>query len=467
MADGTLFGRTDRLNVIDLFCGAGGFSLGAQWALGYGPTAAVNHDPHSILIHTKNHPSTIHFQEDVFHVAPWEAARGRRIDLLIGSPDCTHFSVAKGAAPRDSGRRSLAEVFVKWAKEIKPRVIILENVREFEGWGPLLPDGKPDPARKGEDFRRWVLALESEGYRVEWRLLRACDYGAPTSRLRFFLVARCDGQPIVWPEPTHGDLRGPRPDGLLELKPWRTAAECIDWSIPCRSIFGRSRPLKPATEKRIAAGIVKYVLNNPQPFLLCTSHGGRLEPITEPLRTVTTAKGGERALVAAFLAKHYTGAVGSDLAASMGTVTGVDHHSLVAAHLTKFYGTAGAGCPLTDPMPTVLNGGGKGGGHAGLVAAFLQKYYGSDGQNQGLDRPLDTATVKARFGLVTVEIGGEPYALVDIGMRMLEPRELARAQGFPDSFILEGTKADQIARIGNSVCPPVAEALVRANVGAV
>jgi DNA (cytosine-5)-methyltransferase 1 len=172
------------------------------------------------------------------------------------------------------------------------------------------------------------------------------------------------------------------------------------------------------------------------------------------------------ALVSAFLAKHYTGAIGSDLAASMGTITTQDHHSLVAAHLTKFYGSAGAGCPLTDPMPTVLNGGGRGGGHAGLVAAFLQKYYGSDGQNQGLDRPLDTATVKARFGLVTVEIGGEPWALVDIGMRMLEPRELARAQGFPDSFILEGTKADQIARIGNSVCPPVAEALVRANVAA-
>lgn len=444
--------------MIDLFCGTGGTSLGVEMALGHGPEAAVNHWPYAIQIHAKNHPATLHFQEDVFAVDPWEAARGKRVDLLVGSPDCTHFSVAKGAAPRDSGRRSLAEVFIRWAREIRPRVIILENVREFQDWGPLDDSGRPIQARKGEDFRRWVGQLEAEGYRVEWRLLRACDFGAPTSRLRLFLVARCDGQAIRWPEPTHGGPGQP---------PWRTAAECIDWSIPCPSIFDRPRPLAEATLKRIAAGIGKYVLNNPRPFLLCLSHGGRLEPIDEPLRTVTAGPaGGDRALVApsliqmgygerqgeaprvldlgrplgtvvsggnkfglvaAFLAKHYTGATGSDLRTPIGTVTAVDHHS--------------------------------------LVTAFIQKYYGSDGQNQPVDRPLDTATVKARFGLVTVKIGGENWALYDIGMRMLQPRELARAQGFPDSYILEGSKADQIAGIGNSVVPQVMAALVRANMG--
>lgn len=479
MADGTLFGRLDRPTVIDLFCGTGGTSLGVEMALGHGPEAAVNHWPYAIQIHAKNHPATLHFEEDVFAVDPWEAARGKRVDLLVGSPDCTHFSVAKGAAPRDSGRRSLAEVFIRWAREIRPRVIILENVREFQDWGPLDESGRPIQARKGEDFRRWVGQLEGERYRVEWRLLRACDFGAPTSRLRLFLVARCDGMPIRWPEPTHGGPGQP---------PWRTAAECIDWSIPCPSIFNRSRPLAEATLKRIAAGIGKYVLNNPRPFLLCLSHGGRLEPIDEPLRTVmagpaggdralvtpflarlplpTIAGGGHEILCAAFLAKHYTGVVGTDLRQSLGTVTTQDHHSLVAATMVQVgYGERAGQEPramdIRSPLGTVVSGGGK----FGLVAAFLQKYYGSDGQNQPVDRPLDTATVKARFGLVTVEIGGENWALYDIGMRMLQPRELARAQGFPDSYILEGSKADQIAGIGNSVVPQVMAALVRANMG--
>ena len=496
MADGTLFGRLDRPTVIDLFCGTGGTSLGVEMALGHGPEAAVNHWPYAIQIHQKNHPHTLHFEEDVFAVDPWEAARGKRVDLLVGSPDCTHFSVAKGAAPRDSGRRSLAEVFIRWAREIRPRVIILENVREFQDWGPLDESGRPIQARKGEDFRRWVGQLEAEGYRVEWRLLRACDFGAPTSRLRLFLVARCDVQAIGWPERTHGGRGQP---------PHRTAAECIDWSIPCPSIFDRPRPLAEATLKRIAAGVHKYVLNNPRPFLLCLSHGGRLEPIDEPLRTVTAGPaGGDRALVvpwltkahshgwdrgvgptaslqkpawtvttkdgtalcAAFLAKHYTGVVGTDLRQPLGTVTTQDHHSLVAATMVQVgYGERAGQEPraldIRSPLGTVVSGGGK----FGLVAAFLQKYYGSDGQNQPVDRPLDTATVKARFGLVTVEIGGENWALYDIGMRMLQPRELARAQGFPDSYILEGSKADQIAGIGNSVVPQVMAALVRANMG--
>jgi DNA (cytosine-5)-methyltransferase 1 len=374
------------------------------------------------------------------------------VDLLVGSPDCTHFSVAKGSAPRDSGRRALADVFVRWAEAIRPRVIILENVREFLTWGPLDTDGQPDRARAGESYRAWVAALEALGYRVEHRLLRACDYGAPTSRLRLFVIARCDGRPIRWPAPTHGGPGQP---------PHRTAAEVIDWSIPCPSIFGRARPLAESTLRRIAAGVHRYVLTAAKPFLLCLTHGGRLEPVDEPLRTITTAHRGERALVAAFLAKHYTGATGSKMMSPIGTVTTQDHHSLVAAHMTHFYGTSQAGRALDQPLSTVTSGG----QHAGLVASFLTKYYGSGG-GQDVDRPLDTITCQDRFGLVTVQIDGETYVLTDIGLRMLSPRELARAQGFPDSYVLQGTKADQVAAIGNSVVPQVMAALVSANLGA-
>ena len=378
--------------------------------------------------------------------------------------NCTHFSVAKGSAPRDSGRRSLADVFVRWAEEIRPSVIILENVSEFTKWGPLYPEdyhteklrGQPIKERAGEDFARWKRAIESHGYVVEHRLLRACDYGAPTSRLRLFIVARCDGRPIVWPKPTHG------PGTDLA---WHSAAECIDWSIPCRSIFNRKKPLAENTQRRIAQGFMKYVINNPRPFLLNLSHGGRLESIDDPLKTITTTKGGERALILPWLAKHYTGAIGSDVRDPLATITTQDHHSLCAAYLLQMgYGDkAGAPPRLPDlqrPLGTITSQGNK----FGLVAAFLCKYYGADGQVQSLDRPIDTITCKHRFGLVTANINGEPWQVVDIGMRMLEPRELARAQGFPDSYVLEGSKADQIAGIGNSVVPQVMAALVRVNV---
>ena len=220
MADGSLFGNLRRPVVVDLFCGAGGTSLGVEMA-GLEVQAAVNHWPYAIRMHARNHPDTFHFLEDVFDVEPWIAARGRLIDLLVGSPDCTHFSNAKGSQPRDTGRRALADVFVKWATQVRPTRIILENVREFLTWGPLDDNGQPIPERKGEYFRAWVQALESLGYRVEWRLLRACDYGAPTSRLRLFVVARLDGPP-QWPTPSHGP----------GLEPWRAAAECIDWGVP-------------------------------------------------------------------------------------------------------------------------------------------------------------------------------------------------------------------------------------------
>jgi DNA (cytosine-5)-methyltransferase 1 len=303
-------------------------------------------------------------------------------------------------------------------------VIVLENVEEFVTWGPLTQDGRPCPRHKGREFRAFVNALQRLGYAVQWRELRACDYGAPTSRKRLFLVARRDGQPIVWPTPTHGPGRP---------QPWRTAAQCIDWSLPCPSIFNRPRPLADATLRRVAEGLRRFVIEAAEPFIVRighTGHGdaGKVRSVHEPLSTITSKA--EHCLVSAFLAKHYTGVVGSDLRMPIGTVTSVDHHS--------------------------------------LVAAFLVKFYGSGGQWAGLDEPMHTLPTKDRMGLVTV--AGEQYRIVDIGLRMLQPRELARAQGFAESFLLDAPhlgrplpKHAQVRMIGNSVCPPMAEALVRAN----
>jgi DNA (cytosine-5)-methyltransferase 1 len=493
-ADGSLFGLVRGPRVVDLFAGGGGASLGIRSALGVSPIVAINHCNHAIRMHTLNHPETEHYHASVYDVAPLAAARGRAVDLLWASPDCTHFSRAKGGKPRETGRRALAWVVVDWARDVRPRCIALENVPEFATWGPLRPDGQPDKARSGEDFRAFVGALEQLGYRVEWRVLSAADYGAPTSRRRLFLIARCDGQALTWPEPTHGPGRA---------RAHRTAAECIDWSIPAPSIFERSRPLADATLRRIAEGVVRYVLRSPRPYLLCLSHGGRLEPINQPLRTVTAGPvGGDRALVvpslvqtgygerrgqapraldigaplgtvvgggskhalvAAFLAKHYTGVVGHEIGRPVGTVTGIDHHAVVAAFLDKLHGSARAGQPVDAPAPTVTTGGGRGGGHAALVAAFLARYHGTGGQWAALDAPGPCVTAREGLALVTVDIRGEKYVLTDIGMRMLQPRELARAQGFPDDYRIElGSKGDQVARIGNSVCPPVAEAIARA-----
>ncbi len=529
MPDGTLFGDRHALRAVDLFCGAGGTSLGVEMGLGVSPVAAVNHWPYAIRTHAENHPATLHFQEDVFNVHPWEAARGLSIDLLVGSPDCTHFSVAKGGAPRDSGRRALADVFVKWAREIRPRVIILENVREFTGWGPLDAAGQPIPAQRGEHFAAWVAALQAEGYVVEHRLLRACDYGAPTSRLRLFVVARRDGAPIRWPAPTHG---------APGLPPHRAAAEVIDWTIPCPSIFDRPRPLAEATQRRIAEGIRRFVIGAAEPFLVSIGYGGRpgqaprCQPVTAPLGTVvgsgkqhalivptlitntsghaptplsspvpTLTTGNQQALVSAFIARHFTGASGRGMADPLPTITTVDHNALVAAtlvlagqgerrpgetprtvdgqqplptvtsggnrfglaavYLDRQFGNS-VGAPVGDPAPAVTAGGG---GKSALVAAFLQKFYGASDQNQPLTAPLGTVTTRDRFALTTVNISGEPWQIVDIGMRMLQPRELARAQGFPDSYIFNGSKTDQIAAIGNSVVPQVMAALTRANLG--
>lgn len=506
--------------IVDNFAGGGGASTGIEMALGRHVDIAINHDPEAVALHTVNHPQTRHYCEDVFAVDPCEVTTGRPVGLAWFSPDCTHHSKARGGKPKSKKIRGLAWVTVRWAATVRPRVIALENVEEFQDWGPLLPDGQPCPVSKGKTFRHFVRELERLGYAVEWRELRACDYGAPTIRKRLFLIARCDGLPIVWPEPTHGD---PTSAAVLSgrLLPWRTAAECIDWSIPCPSIFlskedgrkqGVKRPLVDATLRRIAKGVMRYVVDNPAPYIapniipFITEHANashqRNFPIDEPLRTLcsgvkgghfalvapsliqtgygersgqlpraldiqkplgTVVGSGKHALVSAFLAKHFTGVVGSPMADPVHTVTATDHNALVAAHMLKMRGT-NVGSEADTPLHTIS----AGGTHHALVRAFLIKYYGNEKDGISLNDPMHTVTAKDRMGLVTV--AGEDWQIYDIGMRMLVPRELYRAQGFPESYIIDRgvdgplSKTAQVRMCGNSVCPPLARAIVEANV---
>lgn len=407
--------------LVDLFAGGGGASLGLEQALGRQVDIAIDHGPVSIAVHRANHPGTVHRQADVWEVDPLATTGGRPVYWLHASPDCTHHSRAKGGAPRCDGRRSLAWAVVDWARKVKPRVVTLENVTEFADWGPLTADGVPDKSRAGETFREFIAALRALGYQVEHRELSACDYGAPTTRRRLFLVARCDGLPIRWPEPTHGrpgELfvvdRGKTPTWAGEMFPWRTAAECIDWSLPAPSIFDRRKPLAEATLRRIALGIKRYVIDDPAPFIA----------------PVVATGGCNTVQAAAWIAKHYGGVVGICVERPLSTVTSVDHHS--------------------------------------LVMAFLVRCFKTGGQWQGCDEPLHTITTKHRMGLVTVH--GQDYRIVDIGMRMLQPHELAAAQGFPPGYVIDRTadgkpvtKADQVRLIGNSVAPPVMAALARVN----
>ncbi|EMT54261.1 C-5 cytosine-specific DNA methylase [Brevibacillus borstelensis AK1] len=493
--------------IVDNFAGGGGASTGIELATGRSVDIAINHDPAAIAMHRANHPETEHYCESVWDVDPRVVTRGRPVALCWLSPDCKHFSKAKGGKPKDKGIRSLAWVAVRWAATVRPRVIMLENVEEFKTWGPLLKDGMPDPDKKGKTFQAFVNALKRQGYQVEWRELRACDYGAPTIRKRFFLIARCDGRPIVWPEPTHGDPNSPEVKSG-KLKPWRTAAEIIDWSLPCPSIFERKKPLAENTLRRIARGIQKFVIDNPSPFIIRVNYSGSnhhyCDPIDEPLKTITAKNGwgvvvptliqtgyGERkgqaprslnlhkplgtvvaggakhALVAAFLAQYHSEtasheARGQTLDRPILTLDTSNRYALVASHLVKMRGT-NTGQPVTVPLQTIT----AGGNHFGEVRAFLMAYYGSSvGQN--VDDPLGTVTTRDRFGLVTIY--GQDYQIVDIGMRMLEPHELFAAQGFPNTYIIERDadgktypKSAQVARCGNSVPPPFAEALVRAN----
>lgn len=505
--------------VVDLFAGGGGASCGIEQAIGRHVDIAVNHDPEAVSLHQANHPQTEHHVSNVWEVDPRVVCAGRPIGLLWASPDCTFHSKARGGKPfRDRNkarrRRGLASIVVKWVRMLKPtgqhpRVIHLENVEEFQHWGPLLVDGTPCPDRRGSSFQRWVAQLRNLGYAVEWRELRACDYGAPTIRKRLFLVARRDGQPILWPAPTHAA----KPANGSGLKPWHTAAECIDWSLPCPSIFERERPLAEATLRRVARGVMRYVVEAAKPFIVHIAHGegkpggvqrwgSGAHDIDKPAPTVTTKAehmlavptlvqtgygerpgqaprvpgidkplgtvvGGQKhALVAAFLAKHYGGVTGHGVEQPLGTVTTSDHHSLVGAAIAPLRGTSPAHTSAhsaNDPLSTIS----AGGTHHALVAAFLTAYYGSD-QDTPLDDPLHTVTTKPRFALVMVD--GVPHAIADIGMRMLQPRELYTAQGFPASYVIDRgadgralSKAAQVRMCGNSVCPPLAEALVRAN----
>ena len=464
--------------VVDLFAGGGGASTGIEQALGRHVDVAINHDPQAVSLHQANHPQTRHFVSDVFEVDPVAVASGRPIGLLWASPDCKHFSKAKGGKPVSKKVRSLAWVVVKWAKLVAPRIIFLENVEEFQTWGPLAENGRPCPRRKGSTFQRWVGQLRSAGYRVEHRELRACDFGAPTIRKRLFLIARRDGLPIVWPEPTHGAGR----------RKYRTAAECIDWSLACPSIFERERPLAEATMRRIAHGIKRYVLDNPRPFIVRighTGHGdaGKVRGIAEPVSTVTTKA--EHLLCSPTMIEiGYGERPGQTprapgLHKPLGTVVGAKKHALVAAFIAKQYGgNETPGWPMVKPLSTVttqdhhalVTAHAGAGQHAEKVSALLLKYYGTD-QAPRLEEPLHTVTTKHRFGLVTV--AGVDYAIADIGMRMLQPRELYRAQGFADSYVIDRgadgrvlPKDAQVRMCGNSVCPPVAAALVRANLAA-
>jgi site-specific DNA-cytosine methylase len=418
--------------------------------------------------------------------------------------NCTHFSRAKGTAPVSKEIRGLAWVVTRWAKAVRPRVIVLENVEEFQTWGPLGEDMRPDPARAGETFRAWLAELAGCGYSIEFKPLVAADYGTPTTRKRLFLVARRDGAGISWPDATHGKGRA---------HAWRPAADVIDWSLACPSIFGRKRPLAEATLARIAAGIRRYVVGSAQPFILPLTHQGdrRVHSIDEPVRTITGANRGELALAQPFIVrhghystitgaglregcgagtfrgqplesplatvcatndkhivcpivtKHYGGMVGHGVEQTLGTVTSKDHHALTAAFLTKFYGKS-VGAPLVEPMPTL-----SGHAHLGEVRAFLTKFYGT-AVGADLQMPLPTVTAGGHhLGLVTIH--GEQWQIVDIGMRMLQPHELFAAQGFPDSYRINApfngrtlNKTEQTALAGNSVCPQVAEAIVAENV---
>ena len=535
--------------VVDNFAGGGGASLGIEQALGRPIDIAVNHDPEAVAMHRVNHPQTEHHTQDVWSLDPAEIRKRGRIGLVWFSPDCTHHSKAKGSRPIRSPEarksRDLAWVVVRWAEEGQPDVIMLENVEEFEDWGPLTPEGKPDRGRMGETFRQWVGKLEDAGYVVDWRRLRACDFGAPTVRRRMFLVARRDGLPICWPDPTHGPGR----------EPFRTAAECIDWALPVYSIFltaeegkryGVRRPLADKTMQRIARGVYRYVINASRPFIvpITRTDSTRAHSIDEPLRTITTARGGEFALVAPWMAQHNTGVVGHDAREPVSTIVGKgSNQNLVTCMLSRQFGGS-VGQAVDEPAPTVMpKGGGKTalvtaelaaapffvpryterpgqepralsveaphptivptGNGAGLVAAFLSNQHGSNtgggqgdllhptntvlagGQHKALVKafllkyystntgsslfdPSPTVTVRDRLGLVMV--GETPYEIADIGMRMLSARELFRAQGFPDDYVIEAdyggkplTKTAQIRMCGNSVSPHPARALVAAN----
>jgi DNA (cytosine-5)-methyltransferase 1 len=421
--------------IVDNFAGGGGASTGIEQATGRSVDVAINHDPAAIAMHEANHPDTRHYCENVWDIDPREVAAGRPVGLVWLSPDCTHHSKARGGKPRKKNIRGLAWVAVRWAATVRPRVIHLENVEEFKGWGPLTEDDQPDHKQKGRTFNSFVNALKAHGYEVEWREMRACDYGTPTIRKRFFLVARCDGRPIIWPEPTHG-----APDSSEVIKgmrqPWKTAADIIDWSIPCPSIFTRKKPLAENTLRRIARGLMKFVINNPSPFIVTINHSGegfRGQEIDKPLGTMT-AKNGYGIVIPTLIQTGYGEAPGQaprslDLHKPLGTiVAGGAKHAVVAASLVKHYGGNynGPGNSLEDPLSTVTTT-----DHNALVTAFLAQYHtettDSGVRGQSLDDPLLTQDTSNRFAVVTSNL--IKFRGTNIGQPVDEPLHTITAGG--------------------------------------
>lgn len=537
--------------IIDNFAGGGGASTGIEIATGHPVDIAINHDPEAIRMHRANHPSTKHYCESVWDVDPIEVCRGRAVGLAWFSPDCKHFSKAKGGKPKDKKIRGLAWVALRWAAMVRPRVIMLENVEEFKTWGPLNRRHHPIKAKQGETFNKFCSQLNKLGYQIEFNELVAADYGTPTMRKRFFMIARCDGKPITWPQPTHAP-RDSKDVAAGLKKPYVGAYTQLDFSLPCPSIFDTAeeikkkygvravRPLAPKTMERIARGLKKFVLDNAEPFIIQVNHSGakgdycksaneplqvvtskhgfgivepyivqigqtgfskdRSKDVREPLTTVVsknehclisptliqyhsetsdrevrgqsiekpilTLDGSNRyGLVTSFLQKYYSGGYkgsGDTLKNPLPTVTSWDHNSIVTANLIQMNNHCD-GKDITQPLPTIT----AGDGHFGEVRAFLIKYYG-EGTGQDIKKPLDTITSKDKFGLVTIH--GVDYQIIDIGLRMLEPRELYGCNGFPDDYIIDHDdtgktygRAEQVKRCGNAVCPPIPAAMVKAN----
>lgn len=537
--------------IVDNFAGGGGASTGIELATGYSVDIAINHDPEAIKMHKANHPYTKHYCEDVWQVDPVAACKGHPVGLAWFSPDCKHFSKAKGGKPKDKFIRGLAWVACRWAGLVRPRVIMLENVEEFKTWGPLNRGHHPIKSKQGKTFEKFVQQLTDLGYEVQFKELVAADYGAPTMRKRFFMIARCDGKPIVWPDPTHAPEDSEAVKAGL-LKPYVGAYTQLDFSLPCPSIFDTAeeikekygiravRPLAPKTMERIARGLKKFVIDNAEPFIVQVNHSGaksdycksaneplntvtgkhgfgivepymvqigqtgftadRSKDVREPLTTIvsknehclisptliqyhsetadksvrgqsikdpimTVDSSNRYGLVTSFLHKYYDGGykgAGESIEKPLPTVTAWDHNSVVTANLIQMNNHCD-GRDIREPIPTIT----AGDGHFGEVRAFLVKYYGQ-GTGQDIKEPLDTVTSRDRFGLVTIE--GVDYQIVDIGLRMLEPRELYGCQGFPDDYIIDHDytgksypRSEQVRRCGNAVCPPIPAALVRAN----
>ena len=468
--------------IVDNFAGGGGASTGIEEATGFSVDIAINHDPKAIAMHKANHPNTKHYCEDVWQVDPVQACNGHPVGLAWFSPDCKHFSKAKGGKPKDKNIRGLAWVACRWAGLVRPRVIMLENVEEFKTWGPLNRGLHPIKTKQGKTFNKFVNQLQDLGYEVQFRELVAADYGAPTMRKRFFMVARCDKRPIIWPEPTHAPADNEAVKKGL-LKPYVGAYTQIDFSRPCPSIFDTSeqikekygikavRPLAPKTMERIARGLKKFVLDNPEPFIVPIGYGERtgqlprIHDINKPLPTIVGS--GKHYLCAPTLIQYHSETVNGEVRGQtidnpVMTIDGSNRYGLVLSSLIQMNNHCD-GRNIKKPLPTIT----AGDGHFGEVRAFLVKYYG-DATGQDIKHPLDTITTKDRFGLVTIE--GTDYQIVDIGLRMLEPRELYGCQGFPSDYIIDHDytgktypRAEQVKRCGNSVSPMVPNALVRAN----